>query len=56
ITVLLALSVFMSIISGMLPRSSTLPRVTIYLFILLAISVLTVVDSIIIVYIYNKEE
>uniref|UniRef100_A0A2C9L094 Neurotransmitter-gated ion-channel ligand-binding domain-containing protein n=1 Tax=Biomphalaria glabrata TaxID=6526 RepID=A0A2C9L094_BIOGL len=56
ITVLLALSVFMSIISGMLPRSSTLPRVTIYLFILLAISVLTVVDSIIIVYIYHKEE
>ncbi|KAH9488926.1 Acetylcholine receptor subunit alpha [Bulinus truncatus] len=56
ITVLLALSVFMSIISGMLPRSSTLPKVTIYLFILLAISVLTVIDSIVIVYIYHKEE
>ncbi|XP_059154940.1 neuronal acetylcholine receptor subunit alpha-6-like [Physella acuta] len=56
ITVLLALSVFMSIVSAMLPRSSTMPRVTVYLFILLTISVLTVVDSIFIVYIYHMEE
>ncbi|CAL1536239.1 unnamed protein product, partial [Lymnaea stagnalis] len=57
ITVLLALSVFMSIVSSMLPRSSlTMPKVTIYLFILLTISVLTVIDSIIIVYLSHMEE
>ncbi|CAL1526830.1 unnamed protein product, partial [Lymnaea stagnalis] len=56
ITVLLALSVFMSIVSGMLPRSSTMPKVTIYLFILFIISVLTVIDSIFIVFLYHMEE
>ncbi|XP_059159006.1 acetylcholine receptor subunit beta-like 1 [Physella acuta] len=57
ITVLLALSVFMSIVGGMLPRSSlSMPNVTIYLFILLIISMLTVIDSIVIVYLSHKEE
>ncbi|CAL1535033.1 unnamed protein product [Lymnaea stagnalis] len=56
ITVLLALSVFMSIVSGMLPRSSlNMPNVTIYLFFLLFLSMLTVIDSIIIVYLHHKE-
>ncbi|XP_059170809.1 neuronal acetylcholine receptor subunit beta-4-like [Physella acuta] len=57
ITVLLALTVFMSIISSMLPRSSlSTPNLTTYIFILLIISMLTVIDSIIIVYIFNMEE
>ncbi|CAL1535026.1 unnamed protein product [Lymnaea stagnalis] len=57
ITVLLALTVFMSIISSMLPRSSqTVPKVTVYLFILLIISLLTVADTIIIVYVYHMDE
>ncbi|CAL1535032.1 unnamed protein product [Lymnaea stagnalis] len=57
ITVLLALSVYMSIVSGMLPMSSlTLPNVTIYLFILLIMSMLTVIDSIIIVFLHHMEE
>ncbi|XP_059172656.1 neuronal acetylcholine receptor subunit beta-3-like [Physella acuta] len=57
ITVLLALSVFMSIVGGMLPRSSrSMPIVTIYLFILLIISMLTVIDSIVIVYLSHREE
>ncbi|KAH9488927.1 hypothetical protein Btru_058754 [Bulinus truncatus] len=57
ITVLLALSVFLSIVGGMLPRSSkTMPKVTIYLFLLLTISMLTVIDSIIIVYLHHLEE
>ncbi|CAL1535036.1 unnamed protein product [Lymnaea stagnalis] len=56
ITVLLALSVFMSIVSGMLPTSSlNMPNVTIYLFFLLFLSMLTVIDSIIIVYLHHKE-
>ncbi|CAL1536238.1 unnamed protein product, partial [Lymnaea stagnalis] len=57
ITVLLALSVFMSIVSSMLPRSSvTLPKVTIYLFVLFILSMLTVIDSIVIVYLSHLEE
>ncbi|XP_059159007.1 acetylcholine receptor subunit beta-like 1 [Physella acuta] len=57
ITVLLALSVFMCIVMGMLPRSSrSMPNVTIYLFILLIISMLTVIDSIVIVYLSHREE
>ncbi|KAK0062251.1 acetylcholine receptor subunit delta-like isoform X1 [Biomphalaria pfeifferi] len=57
ITVLLALSVFLSIVSSMIPRSSlTLPKVTVYVFLLLIISMLTVIDSIIIVYLQHKEE
>ncbi|KAI8798793.1 acetylcholine receptor subunit alpha [Biomphalaria glabrata] len=57
ITVLLALSVFISIVSGMLPRSGTeIPKLTIYLFLLLIISMLTVIDSIIIVYLAHKDE
>uniref|UniRef100_A0A2C9LNN1 Neurotransmitter-gated ion-channel ligand-binding domain-containing protein n=1 Tax=Biomphalaria glabrata TaxID=6526 RepID=A0A2C9LNN1_BIOGL len=57
ITVLLALSVFLSIVSSMLPRSgTTTPKLTIYLFLLLIISMLTVIDSIIIVYLAHKDE
>ncbi|GFR91505.1 neuronal acetylcholine receptor subunit alpha-3 [Elysia marginata] len=57
ITVLLALALFMSIMSGMLPSSSeSLPLIMYYIFILLAISVLTVVDSIIIVWLHHKQE
>ncbi|GFR86377.1 neuronal acetylcholine receptor subunit alpha-3 [Elysia marginata] len=57
ITVLLALTVFMSIMSGMLPRSSeTMPLVIYYIFILLTISVLTVVDAVIIVRLHHMEE
>ncbi|XP_005097365.1 neuronal acetylcholine receptor subunit beta-3-like [Aplysia californica] len=57
ITVLLAVSVFLSIVSSMLPRSSDkLPYVTIYLFILLVLSSLTVIDSIFIVYLSHREQ
>ncbi|XP_055894108.1 acetylcholine receptor subunit alpha-like [Biomphalaria glabrata] len=57
ITVLLALAVFLSMVSTMLPRSSkTMPKITIFLFLLLVISLLTVVDSIIIVYLHHLEE
>ncbi|GFN98803.1 neuronal acetylcholine receptor subunit alpha-7 [Plakobranchus ocellatus] len=57
ITVLLALSVFMSIIASMLPRSSeSMPLMVRYIFCLLIISVLTVVDSIIIVRIHHMEQ
>nr|KAI8757338.1 neuronal acetylcholine receptor subunit beta-3-like [Biomphalaria glabrata] len=57
ITVLLALSVFLSIVGGMLPRSSkSMPEVTMYLFILLIISMLTVLDSIAIVCLHHMEE
>ncbi|XP_059158992.1 acetylcholine receptor subunit beta-type acr-3-like [Physella acuta] len=57
ITVLLALSVYMSIVSSLLPSSSlTTPKLTLYLFILLIISMLTVIDSIIIVFLHNLEE
>ncbi|KAI8798513.1 acetylcholine receptor subunit delta [Biomphalaria glabrata] len=57
ITVLLSLSVYMSTVSGMLPRSSlTLPNVIIYLFILLVLSMITVIGSIIIVLLHNMEE
>ncbi|KAK0064742.1 neuronal acetylcholine receptor subunit beta-3 [Biomphalaria pfeifferi] len=57
ITVLLALAVFLSMVSTMLPRSSnSLPKITIFLFLLLVISLLTVVDSIIIVYLHHLEE
>ncbi|CAL1535037.1 unnamed protein product, partial [Lymnaea stagnalis] len=56
ITVLLALSVFMGVVTGMLPRSSlNMPNVTIYLFFLLFLSMLAVIDSIIIVYLHHKE-
>lgn len=54
---LLALSVFLSIVGGMLPRSSkSMPEVTMYLFILLIISMLTVLDSIAIVCLHHMEE
>ncbi|GFN98287.1 neuronal acetylcholine receptor subunit alpha-3 [Plakobranchus ocellatus] len=57
ITVLLALTVSMSIMSGMLPRSSeSMPLVISYIFILMTISVLTVVDSVIIVRLHHMEE
>ena len=57
ITVLLALSVFMSIMSSMLPSSSeSMPLMISYIFILMAISVLTVVDSIVIVGLHHMEE
>uniref|UniRef100_A0A2C9KLB4 Neurotransmitter-gated ion-channel ligand-binding domain-containing protein n=1 Tax=Biomphalaria glabrata TaxID=6526 RepID=A0A2C9KLB4_BIOGL len=57
ITVLLALSVFLSIVSSMLPKSGTsTPKLTIYLFLLLIISLLTVIDSIIIVYLAHKDQ
>ncbi|KAK3788232.1 hypothetical protein RRG08_029028 [Elysia crispata] len=57
ITVLLALTVFMSIMSGMLPSSSeSMPLIISYIFILLTISVLTVVDSVIIVRLHHMEE
>ncbi|GFR71229.1 neuronal acetylcholine receptor subunit alpha-6 [Elysia marginata] len=57
ITVLLALSVFMSIMSSMLPSSSeSMPLMISYIFILMIISVLTVVDSIIIVGLHHMEE
>ncbi|KAH9488471.1 Acetylcholine receptor subunit alpha, partial [Bulinus truncatus] len=57
ITVLLALSVFLSIVSSMLPRAGTnAPKLTIYLFILLIISMLTVIVSIVIVYLAHKDE
>ncbi|KAK6976634.1 neuronal acetylcholine receptor subunit beta-4, partial [Biomphalaria glabrata] len=57
ITVLLAISVYMSTVSGMLPRASeTLPYVIIYLFILLILSMITVICSIIIVQLHNMEE
>lgn len=57
ITVVLAISVFLSIISEMLPRSSQeVPYVTIYLFALYVVSVLTVLDSVLIVFLYHVEE
>ncbi|XP_059159024.1 neuronal acetylcholine receptor subunit beta-2-like [Physella acuta] len=57
ITVLLALSMSMSLISGMLPKSSlTIPKLTIYLFVLLIISLLTVVDNVIIAFMYHKQQ
>lgn len=57
ITVLLALSVFMSIISSLLPSSSeSMPLMISYIFILMIISVLTVVDAIIIVGLHHMEE
>ncbi|KAK0064745.1 acetylcholine receptor subunit alpha, partial [Biomphalaria pfeifferi] len=57
ITVLLALSVFLSIVGSLLPRSGeATPKLTIYLFLLLIISMLTVIDSIIIVYLAHKDE
>ncbi|XP_005099539.2 neuronal acetylcholine receptor subunit alpha-6-like [Aplysia californica] len=57
ITVLLAVSVFLSIVSSILPRSSDkVPSVTIYLFILLILSSLTVIDSIFIVYLSHQEQ
>ncbi|GFS21488.1 neuronal acetylcholine receptor subunit alpha-3 [Elysia marginata] len=57
ITVLLALALFLSIMSEMLPSSSeSLPLIMYYIFILLAISVLSVVDSIIISWLHQKEE
>ncbi|XP_059159026.1 uncharacterized protein LOC131943035 [Physella acuta] len=47
----------MSIVSSLLPSSSlTTPKLTLYLFILLIISMLTVIDSIIIVFLNNLEE
>ncbi|XP_067673906.1 neuronal acetylcholine receptor subunit alpha-3-like [Haliotis asinina] len=50
ITCLLALTVFMSIVSGLLPKSSdNIPMVTMYLTCLLCISVLSVVATILIV-------
>ncbi|KAH9488473.1 Acetylcholine receptor subunit beta-like 1 [Bulinus truncatus] len=56
ITVLLSLSVFLSTVSSMLPMSSiNMAKLTIYLFILLIISMLTVIDSIIIVFLANME-
>ncbi|BFZ04193.1 hypothetical protein BsWGS_07232 [Bradybaena similaris] len=56
-TVLMALSVFMTTMSAMLPASSDkLPSVVIYLFILLIISLLTVITSIVIVFLHHKEE
>ncbi|KAK6976320.1 acetylcholine receptor subunit delta [Biomphalaria glabrata] len=57
ITVLLSLTVYMSTVSGMLPRSSlTLPNVIIYLFILFILSMITVLCNIIIVLLHNMEE
>ncbi|KAK6976636.1 neuronal acetylcholine receptor subunit beta-4, partial [Biomphalaria glabrata] len=57
ITVLLALSMFLSIVSNLLPRSGEgIPKLTIYLFLLLVISMLTVIDSIMIVYLTHKNE
>ncbi|GFN98805.1 neuronal acetylcholine receptor subunit alpha-3 [Plakobranchus ocellatus] len=57
ITVLLALTVFMSTMSSMLPRSSeTMPLIISYIFCLMVISVLTVVVSIAIVKIHHMEE
>ncbi|GFO45630.1 neuronal acetylcholine receptor subunit alpha-3 [Plakobranchus ocellatus] len=57
ITVLLALTVFLSTMSGMLPRSSeSMPLIITYIFILMVISVLTVVASIIIVRLHHLEE
>ncbi|XP_055895234.1 neuronal acetylcholine receptor subunit alpha-6-like isoform X2 [Biomphalaria glabrata] len=57
ITVLLALSVFMSTVSGMLPSSSLkMAKLTIYILILLIISMLTVIVSIIIVFLASMEE
>uniref|UniRef100_A0A2C9M020 Neurotransmitter-gated ion-channel transmembrane domain-containing protein n=1 Tax=Biomphalaria glabrata TaxID=6526 RepID=A0A2C9M020_BIOGL len=54
ITVQMALSVFLSMVSSMLPSSSlTMPTVIVYLFILLIISMLTVIDSIITVHLYH---
>ncbi|KAI8798813.1 neuronal acetylcholine receptor subunit beta-4 [Biomphalaria glabrata] len=56
ITVQMALSVFLSMVSSMLPSSSlTMPTVIVYLFILLIISMLTVIDSIITVHLYHLE-
>ncbi|XP_046560405.1 neuronal acetylcholine receptor subunit alpha-3-like [Haliotis rubra] len=50
ITCLLSLTVFMSIVSGLLPKSSdNIPMVTLYLTCLLGISVLSVVATILIV-------
>jgi len=57
ITVLLALAVFLSITSSMLPRAARkLPSLTIYLFVLLVGSVLSVIDSIFIVYLSHLEQ
>ncbi|KAK3750037.1 hypothetical protein RRG08_027360 [Elysia crispata] len=57
ITVLLALSLSMSLTSGMLPPSSeSMPIIINYIVILLTYSVLTVVDSVIIVRLHNMEQ
>ncbi|KAK3788231.1 hypothetical protein RRG08_029027 [Elysia crispata] len=57
ITVLLALAVFMSIVSGTLPKSSgTMPLMVSYMFGLLILSFLTVVDCIVIVRLHLNEE
>nr|KAI8757366.1 acetylcholine receptor subunit beta-like 1 [Biomphalaria glabrata] len=57
LTMLLALSVYLSTVSGMIPRSSlTLPNVIIYLFLLLFLSLITVISSIIVVLLHNKKE
>ncbi|XP_059159002.1 acetylcholine receptor subunit alpha-1-A-like [Physella acuta] len=57
ITVLLSLSVFMSIMGSLLPRSSlTTPKVTIYILILMVLSMMTVIVSIIIVFLHHMEE
>ncbi|KAK0064746.1 acetylcholine receptor subunit beta-like 1 [Biomphalaria pfeifferi] len=54
---LLALSVYLSTVSDMIPRSSlTLPNVIIYLFLLLFLSLITVISSIIVVFLHNKKE
>ncbi|XP_046560407.1 neuronal acetylcholine receptor subunit alpha-7-like [Haliotis rubra] len=50
ITCLLSLTVFMSIVSGLLPKSSdNIPKVTVYLTCLLGVSVLSVVATILII-------
>ncbi|KAH9488472.1 hypothetical protein Btru_062740 [Bulinus truncatus] len=57
ITVLLALTTFMSSVSSMLPRSSlSMAKVVFYLFAILIISMLTVTESIIIVFLGHLDE
>ena len=54
ITMLLALAVFLSIISTLIPPSSdNIPNVTIYLCVTMATSVITVIESIATEYLYK---
>ncbi|XP_059159005.1 neuronal acetylcholine receptor subunit alpha-3-like [Physella acuta] len=57
ITVLLSLTVFYSLIGSQMPSTSlTTPKITIYIGILLSFSMLSVVATVIIVFLHHREE